>query len=159
MRYFDSLTYDEILERHEQEVTRIKCVYIKRSNPAKGLLVSLATHKNNGRYSSRESYYSCFEGDLLFFADVGNSYYLRDAGAAYLALVEPFVRHCRSSDMIYGHLEDAEQKYYIPGIDEFVGYPSSIKSHRYSMERGRQKFPFSRATANREAEPVPHSCR
>lgn len=240
MRHYEQLSYDEIIERYEQELLGIKCVYIKRSHPEKGLLVSLATHKNNGRYSSLESYYSYFEGDLLFLADSNNSYYLgSDGGAAYVALVEKFLcsyscrdiffagasmagyaaiflaltfngnaivnnpqlnftatidtawrelkenilkipnridlderksttesvigvlfgRHpmdvanteaffrlCSNTPglgVVYGHVEDIEHKYYIPGIEGFMDLLMLVKSHRSFMVKVRHKFPMS----------------
>ncbi len=99
----DQNKYNELVEKHGRTVNGEELVYIRRQETASTrLLVSLATLMNKGKFSSLPTHAENFPGDVLFFADPNNSYYLReDGGFTFKSVVAEFMRDYDPKEVVF----------------------------------------------------------
>jgi len=96
------MTYENIIEDYGQSIDGEEVVFLRREPRSERLLVSLATHNNNGKYASLVSYSNRFKGDVLFLADRSNSYYLQnDGGVRYKGIISKFVKGYSSKNIVF----------------------------------------------------------
>ncbi|WP_439595018.1 hypothetical protein [Falsiroseomonas sp.] len=85
---------DLLVARHERVTEGIRYLHVPNpANTQKRLIVTFATHNNNGRYAAIDSIHRKMPMDLLAFCDPDNSYYLYDdGGARFGALLRELIR-------------------------------------------------------------------